>query len=187
MVNISTALKNFSKAPLESTFKFLGDNPNGAIWVACTIALFKGIFRPIFTLRDKKSDPETKKYTAMREFLTEMIAIPVYYAIPKFGSKLVINNFFKNETKVAQKAVEANVKFLGVLASTAIIPAVCNLIQPSIMKSYTNYVNKKSKTAIAQDNPVTSVETTNKPSFSGNNPLPMKNLRRVNYGMRVGS
>lgn len=188
MKNFGSKFKNFIKEPLTSTFKFLGDNPNSAIWVACTIALFKGVFRPIFTLRDKKSDPQTKKYTAMREFLTEMIAIPVYYAIPKYGSDFIKKHSYKGASKATLKAVETNVKFWGVLASTAIIPAVCNLIQPPIMESYSNYVkNKKDKTAIAQNNPITSVGNTNKPSFSGNNPMAMKNLQRFNYGMRVGN
>ena len=176
------------KPNLENTFTFLGDNPNSAIWVACTIALFKGIFRPIFTLRDKKSDPETKKYTAMREALTELIAIPVYVAIPLLGKKIIVDKLYAKKPDAFKKAANTNIKFLGVLASTAIIPAVCNLIQPPIMESYSNYVkNKKDKTAIAQNNPTTSVGNTNKPSFSGNNPMTMKNPQRFNYGMRVGS
>lgn len=167
----------------------MGDNPDSAIWVACTIALFKGIFRPIFTMRDKKSDPQTKKYTAIREALTELIAIPVYYAVPKVGSKIIINKFYKNATKITQKAVETNVKFLGVLASTAIIPAVCNFVQPPIMDSYSNYVKNKAakKEIIAQNNTITTIETTNKPSFSGANTLQMKKNFRSNCGMRVGN
>lgn len=185
---MGTSFKNFSKDPLGSTFKFLGENKNSAIYVAVAIALFKGIFRPYFTMRDKKSDPQTKKYTAMREFLTEMIAIPVYVSVPTLGSSFIKNRFYKGAPKITQKAVDANVKFLGVLASTAIIPAVCNLIQPPIMKSYSNYVkNKNAKTAIAQNNPTTVVVNPNKPSFSGNNPLTMKKSHMSNYGMRVGS
>ncbi len=41
------------KPNLENIFKFMGDNPNSAIVVAVAIAAFKGVFRPIFTMRDK--------------------------------------------------------------------------------------------------------------------------------------
>lgn len=41
------------------------------------IAAVKGICRPAFTMMDKKEEPKTKKYTAIREGLTEIIAIPV--------------------------------------------------------------------------------------------------------------
>lgn len=182
-------LKELVKKPtLENTFKFLGDNPSSAIWVACTIAAFKGVLRPVFTMRDKKSDPETRKYTAMREGLTEGIAIPVYALVPTLGSSIIKKCLYKGASKATLKAVETNVKFWGVLASTAIIPAVCNVIQPPMMNYVTNYFgNKKAKTAIAQNNPATSIGNTNKPSFSGNNPLTMKNSHRINYGMRVGS
>lgn len=186
MAAFGTKFNNFIKAPLTSTFKFLGDNPNSAIWVACTIALFKGVFRPIFTLRDKKSDPQTRKYTAMREFLTEMIAIPVYYAIPKYGSDFIKKHSYKGASKSTLKAVETNVKFWGVLASTAIIPAVCNLIQPPIMNAYAKSQENK-KALMAKNTNITTIEKTNKPSFSGNNPLTMRNSTRCNYGMRVGS
>lgn len=45
-----------------------------------SIAAAKGIFRPAFTMSDKKENYDTKRYTAIREGLTEVIAIPVYYA-----------------------------------------------------------------------------------------------------------
>lgn len=164
---------------IQKTFKFMGDNKNSAILVACLIAGFKGIFRPIFTMQDKQSDPKTKKYAAIREFLTEVIAIPVYIAIPSIFGKIAVNSYSKANkgaiNEVAQKAIEANVKFLGVLASTAIIPAICNVIQPPIM----NVIQKNGetkKTTITDNNSVPAVPTVNKPTFSG----------KINYGMRIG-
>lgn len=188
MANFGAKLNNFIKAPLDSTFKFLGENPNSAIYVAVAIALFKGIFRPLFTLRDKKSDPQTRKYTATREGLTELIAIPVYIAVPLLAKKFIVDKFYSKKSDVFKRAAAANIKFFGVLASTAIIPAICNVVQQPMMNYVTNHFgNKKTKTAIAQNNPVTSVGNTNKPSFSGNNPLTMRSSQRYNYGMRVGS
>src|SRR5574344_712984 len=132
MANFGSKISKFIKEPVKTTFKFMGENPNGAIIVAASIALFKGIFRPIYTMADKKSDPQTKKYTAIREALTELIALPVYIAVPLIGGSIVKKRL-AGDTAVAQKAAEANVKFIAVLASTAIIPAICNLVQPPIM------------------------------------------------------
>lgn len=174
--------KELLKKPnLENVFKYMGDNSNSAIVVAVAIATFKGIFRPIFTMTDKKSDPKTKKYTALREGLTEGIAVPVYIAVPMISEGLIVNTIFKKADAVTKKAVSANVKFLAVLASTAIIPAVCNLIQPKIMGAYQK--SQDSKKALA--NPP-AVSTIDKPSFSGNS-LPPGGYNKINYGMRVGN
>lgn len=185
MTNIAETIKNFLKTPLESTFKVLGENPNSAIYIAVAIAAFKGLFRPIFTLTDKESDQKTKKYTAMREFLTEIIAIPVYITVPKLGEYFIVNKKFKNESDVVKKAAGANIKFWGVLASTAIIPAVCNLVQPPIM----NWIKKKdeAKKTIAANNQIATVGTANEPSFKSAYYWQSKKSYSNNYGMRVGS
>ena len=57
----------------------LGRN-NKPTYAVIAIATVKGICRPAFTMMDKTEKPETKKYTALREGLTELIAIPVYWA-----------------------------------------------------------------------------------------------------------
>lgn len=182
MGNPGSKFANFMKEPLKNSFEFFGHSPNGAVTIAVSIAAFKGLFRPIFTMHDKKSDHETKKYTAWREFLTEIIAIPVYIAIPELGKKLFVK---KTDTKIIQKATETNVKFIGVLLATAIIPAVCNLIQPPIMKGLKK--RGEAKKALLANNPIPTQDKPNKPSFSGNNPVTMKSSFKNNYGMRVGS
>lgn len=183
MANFSAKLAKFMKEPVESTFNFFGENPNSAVIVAVSIAAFKGIFRPIFTMSDKKSDPQTKKYTAIREALTELIAIPVYALVPTVGSKFVINKFYKKASPVTKKAVETNVKFWGVLASTALIPAVCNLVQPPIMNSIKR--KAEAKKVLEENNKVAIIDPTNKPSFKGAYSPAMR--KSYNNGMRVGS
>lgn len=173
---------------LQKTFKIMGDNKNSAIWVACLIAAFKGGFRPYFTMKDKQSDHKTKKYAAIREGMTEGIAIPVYIAVPGVFGSLAVKAYEKLNKegvktaaqKVIEKnAIEANVKFLGVLASTAIIPLICNIIQPPIMNAIKKH-NDTKNTAIADNNFKNEgnvVNPVNKPAFSG----------KINYGMRIGS
>lgn len=178
-------MPNPNKNILDKTFKFLGDNANAAIIVTCVVAGFKGIFRPLFTMMDKKSDPETKKYAAIREGLTEVVAIPVYIAIPTILGKMIEKaKAFK--TPHDKKIAQGNAKFFGVCASTLLIPAVCNVIQPPIMKAY----KAKQEAKKAQMNKAQLAEV-NKPTFKGQlfkgqNVIPVKSQRVSNYGMKVG-
>ena len=61
----------------EKLFTWFGKNISPA-FVSASIAAAKGIFRPIFTMSDKKQDKSSRVYAALREGLTEGIAIPVY-------------------------------------------------------------------------------------------------------------
>lgn len=175
--------KQLVKDNLKNTFRFFGESDHGATIIACSIAVFKGIFRPLFTMMDKKSDPESKKYAAVREGLTEVAALPLYAVTPWIAGKLV-DKFISHDTdKFAKKRIKTNSKFFAICAATLIIPAVCNAIQPPIMAAYKRKQEAK-KTQIAQDVPKTT--TLNKPSFTSNS-LPVKNLHKANYGMRVGN
>lgn len=175
----------FKKPSFEKTFSYFGDNPDSAIVIAVSIAAFKGIFRPLFTMTDKKSDPQTKKYTATREALTELIAIPVYIAIPAIGKKLIVDKLFKKAPEATKKAATTNTKFWGVLLATAVIPAVCNLVQPPIM----NWLKQKSeaKQTLLTNNITTTINKPIKPVAPGNNLVSMASPFKNNSGMRVGS
>lgn len=168
---------------LKNTFKFFGESDHGATIIACSIAVFKGIFRPLFTMMDKKSDPETKKYAAIREGLTEVAALPLYAITPWIAGKLVDSFAPKDMDKFAKKRIKMNSKFFAICAATLVIPAVCNIIQPPVMAAYRKKQESK-KAQMAENNNMT---TLNKPSFSGNYPLPVRNFSKVNYGMRVGN
>ena len=67
------------KESLAKSLANFGRSTNAAGIVSMSVAASKGIFRPIFTMSDKKESYETKKYTALREGLTELIAIPMYF------------------------------------------------------------------------------------------------------------
>lgn len=178
----SQLMKDFS---LKNTFKFFGESQHGATIIACSIAVFKGIFRPTFTMMDKKSDPETKKYAAIREGLTEVAALPLYAVTPWAAGELVDKFVSKETNPIAKKRIKTNAKFLAICAATIIIPAVCNVIQPPIMAAY----KRKQDAKKAQlDKNIPNTITLNKPSFSGNLAT-TKNYPagKVNYGMRVGN
>lgn len=108
----------------------LGKNNNPA-YAVMAIATVKGICRPTFTMMDKTEDPETKKYTALREGLTEAIAIPAYWTTATLAGKM--SHLFKDkkQSSMAQK----NLLFIGVCtAALLVIPATCSIAIKPFMK-----------------------------------------------------
>lgn len=173
-------IKDFNSKNL---FRFLGENKNSATLIACSIAVFKGIFRPTFTMMDKKSDPETKKYAAIREGLTEIAALPLYAVTPWAAGKLV-DKFSKEKNPLVKDRLKTNSKFFAICLATIIIPAICNVIQPPIMAAYKRKQEaKKAQLAENMSNPA----QLNKPSFSGNLGKVKPFGNKINYGMRVGN
>ncbi|MBP7211346.1 hypothetical protein KBA27_00770 [bacterium] len=171
------------KLSLNSVYDFLGQNKNSATLISCMIAVFKGTFRPIFTMMDKSQDPKTKKFAAIREGLTEVAALPLYAITPMIAGKLV-DKFYKGKDAIKRDRVITNGKFIGVGLATILVPFVCNLIQPPIMKAIKEHAEKKANLATQDlpkiNQPITKQEVSDKPkvaSFSANN---------VNYGMKVG-
>lgn len=178
--NIYALAKNFFtrfyismgfKQSLEKTLIKFGKN-NSPTVIAMSIAVAKGIFRPTFTMMDKTESYETKRYTALREGLTELIAIPVYFlsgvcskkaaeklAVPKnFMSKnlykkhlagdksIEVVNAFKHAEELAKinlPKISANASFAGVcLSALLIIPFLCSVAIKPIMKQIENKNNK---------------------------------------------
>lgn len=163
----------FSKK-LENICTALGKN-NKPTYVVMAIATVKGICRPLFTMMDKKENPETKKYTAIREGLTEVIAIPVYFACGelagKFANKLgkpknfmdsnlynrymsgdkseEVLNAFKKATEMAEDKkprMNKNLMFLGVCtAALFVIPALCSVAIKPLMNSIQQKGKKEKK------------------------------------------
>ena len=128
---------NYKKG-IKTFLEHLGSNNNPA-YIVVAIATAKGIFRPLFTMMDKKESSETKKYTALREGLTEVIAIPTYIlcgTIAGKGAELI---------KDAEKAKMAkhNLRFVGVCtAALVVIPGLCSLV----VKPFTDKIfNKNSE------------------------------------------
>ena len=131
------------KSALKKLCVKLGEN-NKPIYAVMAIAVAKGIFRPTFTMMDKHEDPETKKYAALREFLTEVVAIPTYWASGELASKGADMLNLAPEKKAMAKT---NFMFLGVCtAALLVIPAVTSLIIKPLMKAIQNK-NEKAKPA----------------------------------------
>ena len=108
---------------------------NKATYAVVAIAITKGIFRPIFTMSDKHENPQTKKYTAIREGLTEVVAIPTYIGVAKIAEIVAANLKISNKEDVT--IAKHNANFLGVcFAAAIVIPVVTSVIINPLMKMF---------------------------------------------------
>lgn len=161
----------------------LGAN-NKAIYAVMAIALFKAIFRPIFTLMDKKESKENRNYAAVRELVTEAIALITYPVVAiiaappmaKFIEKTVKKGIEAGKIYPEKaldvlkdhKKIEPIVEFgLVCLTAVYIIPQLCNIALPPVMKAlFKNHDESKVKYDV--DMPATTITPQviqNKPSL----------------------
>lgn len=124
----------------------LGEN-NNPLNAVLAIALFKGINRPLFTMMDKDSNPEAKKYAAFREGLTEVIAASTYVATNKLLVPPLTKVLHKAVKGSSHTKIERALEFLCVcLSAVLLIPAACNLVLDPVMKGVKKAQDKSKKT-----------------------------------------
>lgn len=117
---------------------------NKATYAVVAIACAKGIFRPLFTMSDKHENPDTKKYTAIREGLTEIVAIPTYLGVAKLAEKIA--GGIKGLSKEKAALAKHNANFLGVcIAAVFVIPALTSAIINPLMKGIKHIGSGKNK------------------------------------------
>lgn len=121
---------------LKNVFVKIGEN-NKATYAAIAIAVAKGIFRPTFTMLDKKEDPKTKKYTALREGFTEVLAVPIYWGCGVLADKIA-PKIQKDPAKL--KITQTNLGFIALsIATLIVVPGLCSCL----VKPFTNMLFKK--------------------------------------------
>ena len=114
------ALLNTAKKIVES----IGKNTN-PLYAVLAVACANAVFKPISTMMDKNEKKETKIYTALREFLTECVAVPTYvicHKVAEMGAGL-----YRKPNKA--RRAKSNLGFLGVcIAAIFVIPALCSVV-----------------------------------------------------------
>lgn len=119
---------------LQSKLEYVGKNIK-PYWPTVAVASAELIFRPTFTMLDKKTPDETKKYTALREGLTELIAAPTYLALPILAAKA--SDLIKDPQK--SKMAKHNLQTLGTWAAAlVVIPGLCSLAVKPFMDKIKN-------------------------------------------------
>lgn len=166
------------------------------------IATANGICRPTFTMLKKGENPESKKYAALRELLTEIIAVPTYWASGELMAKLgkyitskavdkKIANMEKNgevlTDKAKQNLKETTIKkgqsglmLIGVCtAAGLIIPALCSVAVKPVMNKISvkkNFDTKEHEDLTSSTKIIPPKQKITKPAF--------KSIS--NSGMKVG-
>ena len=132
---------NFVYNNLKKICESLGKH-NDALYAVLAIAVFKGVMRPTFTMMDKESDKETKKYAAFREGLTEAIAFASYVLTHRLILPLCVP--IAKRTGASPKKIKNGLSLLSVcLTAGIIIPAVCNLTLKPIMNGVKKFNDKR--------------------------------------------
>lgn len=168
---------------------------NDALYAVLAIAMFKGVMRPTFTMMDKKSDKETKKYAAFREGLTEAIAFGSYIATHKLILPLAVP--LAKKTGASPRKVKNGLSLVSVcLTAGVIIPVICNLTLKPIMNGISKFLGKKPKEQTEGsklDIKENIVEQIAMPVYSPKLTQNSRNLLEAlhkpnvsNYGMKVG-
>lgn len=142
---------------IKNICKNLGTN-NKSIYPVVAIATANGIFRPTITMLKKGENPESKKYAALREGITEVIAVPTYWIsgvlAAKFGKYItakamdikfaeqekmghILAENIKQEMKSsAIRKGQAGLMLIGVCTAAGLfIPALCSAFVTPIMKN----------------------------------------------------
>ena len=74
----------------------------------------KAVARPLFTLVDKNSTPEARKYSAIKEFIFQVLSLAFYFAlvtpIVQKGGYKMIRKLSKNNPKFAECQKHLNLK-----------------------------------------------------------------------------
>lgn len=192
------AANNFIK----NICKSLGTN-NKSIYPVVAIATANGIFRPTITMLKKGENPESKKYAALREGITEIIAVPTYWIsgvlAAKFGEiitakamdikfaeqekkgRILAENIKQEMKSSAIKKGQAGLMLIGVCtAAGIIIPALCSVLVTPIMK---NLKQKKDKQNLPAPEPDKAQPV--------NLQIPQQQfikrpIFKINYGLKVG-
>jgi hypothetical protein len=175
---------------LKSIITYIGKN-NKPYYPTVAVASAELIFRPLFTMMDKKSPEETKKYTALREGITELIAAPTYLVVPIIAGKA--SSLLKMPTKEGEKMAKHNLQTFGTwVAALVVIPALCSaVVKPFMNKIYSNRAKKNNQQQldVKLDNEEVKAPKTPISQTGHLNTYPLNNIsisKFTNSGMRVG-
>lgn len=182
MADLTGKIANTAKKILVS----VGKN-NKPTYAVMAIATANGIFKPISSLTDKKEKPEARKYAALREFVTECVAVPTYWSCG-VGAAAVGAKLFKDNPEKKAMA-RANMMFLGVCtAALLVIPAVCSgalWVLDEVLGKHKHKKNEPAKLDIVSKSPEVQVHQDVETKFGANIYRPSMNTFINKGGLKI--
>lgn len=158
-MNISPLIAKTVNNP--RVMKFASD----PVWPIAGLIVTNAVFRPVFTLADKNTSPEAKKYSATREFFHQILCLGAHFTLAegfkkigfklgkvlagksssigfdKFSSYGEVKQFIKNGGDLMKKYPYLNGSLavgsiLGSIVALAVIaPKLNNILLPPILKT----------------------------------------------------
>jgi hypothetical protein len=119
----------------------LGSNPD-PLFTIVALCLFNMTLRPLITLSDQNQPKERKLYAALREFVTELIALPVCVIMSRLAGGMLAKRFAKPENIEAVKNVFS---FAGLLLANFTIPILGTLALDPLMGKAKKLLNAEEK------------------------------------------
>lgn len=145
-------LKNLSSsiAPkAEKLFTKLGSNPDPLITIIALCG-FNMTVRPLITLSDKNQPKERKIYAAVREFLTELVALPTCVIMSRVLGGALAKKFIQAPNTI--NAVKNVFSLGGLVLANFLIPIFTNIALQPIMKDVKKKMIENKKAEISQNN-----------------------------------
>lgn len=127
-----TVVKNLASRA-EKVFTSLGSNPDPLITIIA-LCLFNATVRPLITLSDKNQPKERRYYAALREAVTEMIALPTCVLFARGIGGMLANKFATSKSPEVISGVKNVFSLLGLVAANFVIPILTTIALDPIMK-----------------------------------------------------
>lgn len=132
-VSLLNKLSGFASSKIGNVYQKLGadSDPLMTIVVLC---LFNMSVRPLITLSDKNQPKERRYYAALRESITEIIALPTCVFFSRYLGGKLANHFSVTKTPEAIQSVKNVFSLAGLVAANFVIPILSTIALDPIMK-----------------------------------------------------
>lgn len=152
----------------------LGSSPD-PIFTIVALCTFNMTLRPLITLSDKKQPKSKRIYAAMREFATELIALPTCVIFARGTAGFMAKKFARPENI---KSVKNVFSLLGLVAANFLIPIITTKTLHPAMKRL-NLTEDKIRCESL--NPKTSLNTVVNNNQTIYKSIPINNLRQPGF------
>lgn len=126
-------LSGFVSNKAGKLFQKLGADADPLVTIV-VLCLFNMTVRPLITLSDKNQPKDRKLYAALREGITELIALPTCIFFSRFLGGKLANKFTLNKTPETIQAVKNVFSLGGLVVANFVIPILSTLALDPIMK-----------------------------------------------------
>ncbi|MEW5819966.1 MAG: hypothetical protein AB1782_07220 [Cyanobacteriota bacterium] len=169
--SIINSLRSSIAPRTEKLFTKLGSSPDPLITIIALCA-FNMTVRPLITLTDKNQPKDRRIYAALREAVTEIIALPMCVLMARVIGGRLAQQFTKAPNTIG--AVKNVFSLAGLVVANFIIPIIATVALDPIMKDVKKRIVKNNELFEKSINKSTNLNIISKSQMV--NPIPAKQL-----------